>query len=122
MNKTKFIKFLRDYSRENLIIVEGKKDKMVFLELDISNVYAIYEIQKVNIRNFKEAAILTDRDKKGKKIYKFVYNYLSSEGIIINERVRDVFFKLFRVVRIEELKKDIDKLKYTVNYGLGKVL
>jgi len=121
MKKIDFLKFLRDYSKENLIIVEGKKDKKIFAELEIST-YAIYEIFKINIYRFREALILTDRDKKGKKIYRFLYNYLSSEGITINEKIRNSFFKFFKVTRIEELRKDIEKLKYILDYELGKIL
>ena len=116
MEKLRFIKYLQQYSEKNPIIVEGKRDKEALQELKIKNVYAIYEVRRINTRKFREVLILTDRDKKGKKIYKYLYNYFTSEGIIINNRLRERFFTIFKVVRVEEIKNRIGYIKHLFEY------
>jgi 5S rRNA maturation endonuclease (ribonuclease M5) len=108
MKKLRFIKYLQLYSEKNLIVVEGKKDKEPLQELNIKNVYAIHEISRIDTSYFKEVLILTDRDRKGKKIYKYLYHYFTSEGLVINEKLREEFFKVFGVVRVEEIRKKLD--------------
>jgi len=112
----KFIKDLQTYSNNNLIIVEGKKDKEPLKELKIKNVYAIYEINKIDTSLFKEVLILTDRDKKGLKIYKYVYRYFTSEGLVINDKLRNEFFKVFKVTRVEEIKRKLKPVKDIIEY------
>ena len=116
MEKIKFIRLLQQYSENNPIVVEGKRDKEVLQELRIKNVYAVYEIRRIPTKKFKEVLILTDRDRKGKKIYKYLYNYFISEGLIINNKLREQFFRTFGVVRVEELKNRMNDIKHILEY------
>ena len=116
MEKIKFIRLLQQYSENNPIVVEGKRDKEVLQELRIKNVYAVYEIRRIPTKKFKEVLILTDRDRKGKKIYKYLYNYFISEGLIINNKLREQFFRTFGVVRVEELKNRMNDIKNILEY------
>jgi len=116
MEKIKFIRLLQQYSENNPIVVEGKRDKEVLQELRIKNVYAVYEIRRIPTKKFKEVLILTDRDRKGKKIYKYLYNYFISEGLIINNKLRELFFRMFGVVRVEELKNRMNDIKHILEY------
>ena len=115
--KLKLIRDLQLYSEKNLIVVEGKRDKEVLEELKIKNVYAIYEVKRLNLKKYREVLILTDRDKKGKKIYKHLYLYFTSEGLIINEQLRKRFFEVFRVIRVEELRTKIKDILHVLEYG-----
>ncbi len=101
-----------------IIIVEGKKDKEVLKEFGLNNVYTIYELKKDDsvFLNYREAIILTDNDNKGRMLYKYIRNLLESDGIIINDIERKRFFKYFRVREVEDLRKNIEKIKFYINY------
>ena len=106
-------------NKENtFIVVEGKRDKNVLKELGLNNIYTIYEIKKLEniFLNYKEAIILTDNDSKGNALYKYLKSLLESEGIIINDIDRKKFFKYFKIREVEDLRKNIDKLKFYINY------
>ncbi|BFI73217.1 hypothetical protein YN1_2040 [Nanoarchaeota archaeon] len=106
-------------NKENtFIVVEGKRDKDVLRELGLNNIYTIYEIKRLeNISmNFKEVIILTDNDNKGNSLYKYLRSLLESEGIIINDIDRKRFFRYFKVREVEDLRKNIEKLKFYINY------
>ncbi len=104
--------------RRLIIIVEGKKDKEVLKEFGFNNVYTIYELKKDDsvFLNYREAIILTDNDNKGRMLYKYVRNLLESDGIIVNDIERKRFFKYFRVREVEDLRKNIEKIKFYINY------
>ncbi|MGC9133131.1 MAG: toprim domain-containing protein [Nanopusillaceae archaeon] len=112
-----FLLYIKN-KKDTFIIVEGKRDKDVLKELGLNNIYTIYEIKKLENLSlyFKEAIILTDNDNKGNSLYKYLKNLLESEGIIINDRDRRKFFKYFKVREVENLRKNIEKLKFYINY------
>jgi 5S rRNA maturation endonuclease (ribonuclease M5) len=66
--------------------------------------------------NYREAIILTDNDNKGRRLYKYIRNLLESDGIIVNDIERKRFFKYFRVREVEDLRKNIEKIKFYINY------
>ncbi|MFZ8856252.1 MAG: toprim domain-containing protein [Candidatus Nanopusillus sp.] len=112
-----FLYGLRE-KRGLIIIVEGKKDKEVLKEFGFNNVYTIYELKKDDkiFLNYREAIILTDNDNKGRMLYKYIRNLLESDGIIVNDIERKRFFKYFRVRKVEDLRKHIEKIKFYINY------
>ncbi len=115
----KFLDLIENIKNEKfLVVVEGKRDKKVLMELGIENVITLYElINEANLfLNHKKAIILTDNDKKGKKLYKFVRRILESEGIIINDLYRIRFFRYFKTVRIEDLEYRLEDIKFYINY------
>ncbi len=112
-----FLYRLRE-KRGLIIIVEGKKDKEILKEFGLNNVYTIYELKKDDriFLNYREAIILTDNDNKGRMLYKYIRNLLESDGIIVNDIERKKFFKYFRVREVEDLRKNIEKIKFYINY------
>ncbi len=112
-----FLYRLRE-KRGLIIIVEGKKDKEVLKEFGLNNVYTIYELKKDDriFLNYREAIILTDNDNKGRMLYKYIRNLLESDGIIVNDIERKKFFRYFRVREVEDLRKNIEKIKFYINY------
>jgi 5S rRNA maturation endonuclease (ribonuclease M5) len=116
-NSIDFLLYIKN-KKDTFIIVEGKRDKDVLKELGLNNIYTVYEIKKLENLSlyFKEAIILTDNDSKGNALYKYLKNLLESEGMIINDRDRRKFFKYFKIREVENLRKNIEKLKFYVNY------
>jgi len=112
-----FLYRLRE-KRGLIIIVEGKKDKEILEEFGFNNVYTIYELKKDDriFLDYREAIILTDNDNKGRMLYKYIRNLLESDGIIVNDIERKRFFKYFRVRKVEDLRKHIEKIKFYINY------
>ena len=51
--------------------LEWQKDEEVLRKLRIKKIYVVYKIKGISAKKFREVLILTDRDKKGKKIYKY---------------------------------------------------
>lgn len=116
MKLSEFIRHLIDYSRKTIIVVEGKKDKEVLEKIGICNVNTINDLKKIDLKRYEKALILTDNDKKGKALYKNIKDHLFSEGILDDYPTRMKFFKEFRVYKVEDLKKKIDKLLYYIDY------
>lgn len=122
MKLYKFIERLRDFSKENLIVVEGKKDKKILEELGIKNIYTIREIlNKESFNGFKKVLILTDNDKKGRKLYKNLKYIFESDGIIVNEKFRIQFYKIFKINKVEYLNKKINRIKFYLDYYDGNL-
>ena len=96
--------------KENpFIIVEGKKDRKALLELGLKNILVLNETGKslyVKIEEFiekigkKECIILTDLDKKGKKLYFILKKQFLEHGIKTNGRLREMLIKA-RISHIE---------------------
>ena len=79
-----------DKAREMLIIVEGKKDFLSLKELGFENIFVIHEtgtslyekIEKIEEKAGKDKiCILTDFDKKGKKLYLLLKSELSKRKV-----------------------------------------
>lgn len=112
----KFFRDLREISENVLIIVEGKRDKIVLERLGIKNVYTIYELYKINFRKYREAIVLTDNDKKGRRLYKRIKEILEAEDLIVRDNYRRIFYKIIKTRSVEYLNSRIDKIKYIIDY------
>ncbi len=85
-------------NQNNLIIVEGKKDKIALNKLGIENI----SILNKSISNFldpiitenKEVIILTDLDKEGRKLYSRIKKELERNKVKVNDKYRKYLFKL----------------------------
>lgn len=91
-----YIEKLKDSN--SAVIVEGKKDKLALERLGISNIFELSKkplfavIEDVS-DNYKECAILTDLDKKGKELFGKLNSGLSRNGIRVNNKFRNYLFR-----------------------------
>ncbi len=98
-------------ARENgfLVIVEGKKDRIALEQLGLSRIFVLNEggmglyerIEEIS-PDKKTIVILTDLDKKGRKLYKLLKNELSKRGLKINNHLRDLLVRM-KISHVEGL-------------------
>jgi 5S rRNA maturation endonuclease (ribonuclease M5) len=104
ISKEELVKEIEKVKRDScLIIVEGKKDKVALEEIGLKNIFVLNETGKslfIKIEEIVNSAdkrtkcvILTDFDKKGKKIYHLVKKELSQNGIKMNNSLRDMLLR-----------------------------
>ena len=95
------------------IIVEGKKDKLALEELGFKNIFIINETGKSlnekveeieTIGRKQKVCILTDFDKKGKKLYLRLKSELSKRKVRLDNCFRGMLLKL-NISHIEGLSK-----------------
>jgi len=113
----KFLKEL-DKAQDYLIIVEGKKDKSALIKLGFQNIFVINETGKSlgeKIEQIQElcgkkdkVCILTDFDKKGKKLYLLLKSKLNEIGVRMDNSLRGSLLKE-RISHIEGLYKYLEK-------------
>ncbi len=108
--KSYFLKDLEEFSKENFVIVEGKKDKEVLESFNIKcfslkgNIdFFIEKIVEEN-KDFKKVAILTDYDYRGEKLRKQIKVNFSQLGIEEEKKFRTKIKNIFKINHIENLK------------------
>lgn len=95
----------------DLVIIEGMKDRRVLYKLGINNVFEISGKPLVEIadilaaNNIKNVTILTDFDEDGEDQKSQLTHYLSHVGIKINSFARKRIQTLFKIHKIEELSQ-----------------
>jgi 5S rRNA maturation endonuclease (ribonuclease M5) len=99
-----------------LIIVEGHKDKKALISLGISekrilplNRKALFRVVEEAVKKEKRAAILTDLDKAGKRLYSKLKRDLSERGVYIDDRLRNFLFRHTALRQIEGMKNYIER-------------
>jgi len=89
-------------AREMLIIVEGNKDKNALMQLGFKNIFVINENNKSLFEKIEEieqiagkqkVCILTDFDKKGKKLYLLLKDELSKRKVRLDGSFRALLLK-----------------------------
>jgi len=99
-----------------LIIVEGKKDRIALEKLGLKNITELSKkplfqiMEDISDKN-KECIILTDFDKKGKQLYGKLNSGLSRLGVKVNNKFREFLQKNTRLSHIEGLNTYINKKK-----------
>ncbi len=97
-----------------LIIVEGKKDRMALEANGLKNILVLngplYKVCEDVSKKTKSAAILTDLDKEGKKLYSKIKEGLNKNGVSVNDSFRNFLFKCTKLRQIEGLLSYIDSL------------
>ena len=90
------------------IIVEGKKDQAALerLGIDSSRIVTLskkplFEIAEEVAAGYKTAAILTDLDSEGKKLYGKLNTLLQRLGVKVDNRLRNFLFKNTKLRQIE---------------------
>ena len=92
-----------------LIIVEGKKDKSALQKLGFQKIFVIHEtgkslgekieqIQELTEKN--KVCILTDFDKKGKKMYLLLKSRLQEIGVRMDNTLRGFLLKQKIIIKI----------------------
>jgi len=106
-------------AKKNFIIVEGKKDAKALKELDFENIFIINETGKSIYEKIEEIeilagkrkiCILTDFDKKGKKLYLLLKSEFSKRKVRLSNRFRGILLKL-KISHIEGLSSFMKKTK-----------
>lgn len=101
---------------DNIIIVEGIKDKRALNQLGIKNIVTLSRkplfsiIEDLSTKN-KTIAILTDFDKKGKQLYGKLNSGLQKHGVKIDNRLREFLQKNTRLSHIEGLVSYLNKIQ-----------
>ena len=90
-----------------LIIVEGKKDKRALESLGITNIIILNKplfevVEKVSSNNTR-CVLLTDLDKKGKMLYAKLKKDLQRNGVKTIDSYRNFLFKHTNLLNIEGL-------------------
>ncbi len=96
-----------------LAVVEGKNDRIALEKLGLSRVFVLNETGKSLYERIEEipsgetAVILTDLDKKGRKIYALLKDELSKRGVKMNNRLRDLLV-MMKISHVEGLDSFVD--------------
>ncbi|MEK6855475.1 MAG: toprim domain-containing protein [Nanoarchaeota archaeon] len=104
--------------KEYVILVEGKKDVFALKSLGFEKVYAIHmtsvslrerieEISKT-IGKKDKVCILTDLDRKGRKLYELIKPILQELGVKTDSSLRGLLLKA-RLSHIEGIEKFLKK-------------
>jgi 5S rRNA maturation endonuclease (ribonuclease M5) len=101
--------------KDKLILVEGKKDKICLECLGFKHVFSLdrmplYKVVEEVAKRTKDAVILTDLDKQGKKLYGYLNSALQDHGVRIDNRFRNFLFKKTPVRQIEGLESYLKKI------------
>ena len=109
-----FLDKLKQDSKENIIIVEGKRDKKALEEFGIKNIIILkkplYLIVEYVVKSEKECIILTDLDKKGKELYGKLASSLKQFGVKIDDKPREFLFKT-KIRQIEGISKYMRRIE-----------
>lgn len=107
-------------AKEHLIIVEGKKDKIALQHLGFEKIFVINETGKSLPEKIEQifelcekkdkVCILTDFDKKGKKLYLLLKSKLLEFGVRLDNTLRGFLLKQ-RISHIEGLYHFIENGK-----------
>ncbi len=100
--------------KENVVLVEGKRDKEALERLGITNCYALVGRENSvfeKLKSVEEVIILTDLDRKGNLLASRVTEELWSRGIKTNLTLRKRLGFLMKIKYFEELDNKYEKLK-----------
>jgi len=94
--------------KDKLVIVEGFKDKRALQSFGIKRIKvlkgrALYKV--VEEVTDKDAVILTDLDRAGKKLYAVLKDKFSQRGVKVDDKFRNFLFKETKLRQIEGLKR-----------------
>lgn len=118
-NPEKLLKEIERAKSIPVIIVEGKKDKLALEQLGFKNIVVLHHdgislysvLDKIQGREYKECAILTDFDRKGRQYYSILKKELVKRGIKVNDRFRNALLRE-KISHIEGLATFLRNLRY----------
>jgi len=93
--RQRLLEELKKKSRSSVLIIEGKKDKAKLESLNIHAEFFLLCKQNRSIpesaekisEKYKEAILMLDQDKQGKKMEKMFIQYLQKFGVKVNNRI-----------------------------------
>lgn len=99
-----------------LIIVEGKRDKAALQKLGFANIRILskkplYKIAEECAECSDKAAILTDLDPEGKRLYSKLNYYFSRMGVKVDNRFRNFLFRYTKLRQIEGLANYLERIR-----------
>jgi len=115
-----FDQWLEKLKKENkLILVEGIKDKRALESLGLTNIITLrqkplFQIAEEVAEQAKDAIILTDLDKEGKKLFSKLSTDVQKLGVRVDNRFREFLFKETKLRQIEGIKRYAEKLSETL--------
>lgn len=104
--KIDLLEKIKEFSENNIVVVEGKNDVKALKKHDIHSIEIddnIYLFAEKNSENKKKVLILTDFDSKGKQLRMKLKRAFSRFGVEENTMLREEFSKVFRLSHIEGL-------------------
>jgi len=113
MEITEFIEKIKDKTT----IVEGKKDKSALEKLGFTDIVTlsrkpIYKLIEEVAEKTKEAVILTDLDKEGKKLFGKLNSGLQDHGVKVDNRFRQFLFKETKLRQMEGILGYLEKQQH----------
>lgn len=108
--------WVKELKKSNkIIIVEGSNDEKSLKKLGIKNIFYLKEplfkaVEKIAELG-KEAIILTDFDKEGRKLYGKLLKDLQKNGVKIDKKFREWLQKNTKLSHIEGLTKYFENFK-----------
>lgn len=98
--------------KEELVIVEGIKDKSALKKFGVKRIITLGQpLYKIVEMCKEEAAVLTDLDAEGRRIHSRIKNELSRRGVKVNDRFRNFLFKYTKLRQVEGLETYINHLR-----------
>lgn len=121
MQKTEFLKGINK-AREYIVVVEGPKDRAALEEIGFRKIIVlnengkslkekIEEIEKIANESKSKICILTDFDKKGKKLYLKLKAELSIRKVKLDNSLRATLLKE-KISHIEGLASFYKKMRF----------
>ena len=93
---------------KKIIIVEGLKDKRALTIFGLKNIITLkkplYAVVEEAASKGKDAAILTDLDRQGKLLYSKLNSGLQSNGVRVDNQLRNFLFRKTKIRQIEGLR------------------
>ncbi len=91
------LKRLKRDSKNNAVLVEGKKDKLALEHFNVKNIHTIskplYRIIEDVSNEHDSCILLLDLDKAGNKLYKTLKDGMQKNGVRVNSRFRSFLFR-----------------------------
>ncbi len=115
MENNEIMDYIEELKNNNkIVIVEGKKDKQALEQLGLVNIVTlskkpIYKIIEEVSEKTKEAVILTDLDKEGKKLFGKLNSGLQYHGVKVDNKFREFLFKKTKLRQIEGIISYLNK-------------
>lgn len=104
--QTDFINALS--ATDKIVVVEGRKDRKALEGIGVKKIFCIdkkplYKVAEEVAEKCKEAILLTDLDREGRKLYGKLKEMLSNLGVEIDNKFREYLFRETKIRQIEGL-------------------
>lgn len=106
---------LNEKAENAVLVVEGKQDQAAlskFIQADFCQLSKkdLWSIAEEIAARSKEAVLLLDADKKGRKLTKMLSTYLQQNGVKVDTKLGLKLLRVTNCHNVQGLKKMLDKL------------